>query len=132
MNLKRFSMLGIFAVGMLIASVANAQKATMPQEVLTKHDNEINEIIKGMSLEEKVEMLHSKTIMSSEGIPRLGIQEIKYADGPFGIREEIGDMFMPKGWKLDSATYFPTRSALAATWSPELAYKYGTGMAREA
>ena len=132
MNLKRLSMLGIFAVGILIASVANAQKTAMPQEVLTKHDHEINEIIKGMSLEEKVEMLHSKTIMSSEGIPRLGIPEIKYADGPFGIREEIGNMFMPKGWKLDSATYFPTGSALAATWSPELAYKYGTGMAREA
>lgn len=132
MNLKRLSMLGIFAVGMLIASVANAQKTTMRQEVLTKHDHEINEIIKGMSLEEKVEMLHSKTIMSSEGIPRLGIPEIKYADGPFGIREEIGNMFMPKGWKLDSATYFPTGSALAATWSPDLAYKYGTGMAREA
>ncbi len=57
---------------------------TSPQDALTIHDKEINEIIEGMTLEEKVEMLHSKTIMSSEGIPRLGIPEIRYADGPFG------------------------------------------------
>ena len=103
-----------------------------PQEKLCANDEAINEIIATMSLEEKVEMLHSKTIMSSEGIPRLGIQEIRYADGPFGIREEVGDHFRPLEWKTDSATYFPTGSALAATWSKEMAYKYGTGMGREA
>jgi beta-glucosidase len=77
-------------------------------------------------------MLHSKTIMSSEGVPRLGIQDIKYADGPFGVREELGDGFRPLGWQLDSATYFPTGSALAATWDPSLAYDYGHGIGVEA
>jgi len=58
---------------------------------------------------------------------------MKYADGPFGIREEMQpDGWMPLGWENDKATFFPTGSALAATWSPELAYDYGTGMAREA
>ena len=112
--------------------VACATTPQTPQQKLLAHDKEINEIIAGMSLEEKVEMLHSKTNMSSEGIPRLGIQEIRYADGPFGIREENGDGFRPLGWTTDSATYFPTGSALAATWSEELAYKYGTGMGTEA
>ena len=86
-----------------------------PQDRLTANDKKISEIIAQMTLEEKVEMLHSKTNMSSEGVPRLGIQDIKYTDGPFGIREENGDNFRPLGWKLDSATYFPTGSALAAT-----------------
>ena len=103
------------------------------QDRLTSHDAEINAIIAQMTLEEKVEMLHSKTNMSSEGVPRLGIQDIKYADGPFGIREEgVPYGFQPAGWVTDSATYFPTGSALAATWSPELAYKYGHGMGSEA
>ena len=101
------------------------------QSKLTVNDKKIEKIIKQMTLEEKVEMLHSKTIMSSEGVPRLGIQDIKYADGPFGIREELGDGFRPLGWTNDSATYFPTGSALAATWSPELAYQYGHGMGVE-
>ncbi|MDX8339773.1 glycoside hydrolase family 3 C-terminal domain-containing protein [Draconibacterium sp. IB214405] len=133
MKLKRFLKSGAVAVGIAVTLASCTQtQTTSPQDILTIHDEEINQIISGMSLEEKVEMLHSKTIMSSEGIPRLGIQEIRYADGPFGIREEIGDMFRPKGWTIDSATYFPTGSALAATWSPDLAYKYGTGMAHEA
>ena len=109
-----------------------APKVKNAQDRLTVNDKKINEIIAQMTLEEKVAMLHSKTIMSSEGVPRLGIQEIRYADGPFGIREEVGDGFRPKGWQTDSATYFPTGSALAATWSPEMAYKYGTGMGTEA
>ena len=110
----------------------SCSKPLSPQDRLTVNDKKINEIIAQMTLEEKVEMMHSKTIMSSEGVPRLGIQDIKYADGPFGVREEVGDGFRPKGWSLDSATYFPTGSALAATWSPELAYAYGNGIGVEA
>lgn len=103
-----------------------------PQERLAANDKKIDAIIAKMSLEEKVQMLHSKTNMSSEGVPSQGIQDIKYADGPFGIREEgVPNGFTPAGWKLDSATYFPTGSALAATWSKELAYKYGQGMGKE-
>ena len=102
-----------------------------PQDRLTVNDKKINEIIGQMTLEEKVEMLHSKTNMSSEGVPRLGIQDIKYTDGPFGIREENGDGFRSLGWTLDSATYFPTGSALAATWSKEMARKNGWAMGKE-
>ena len=102
-----------------------------PQDRLTVNDKKINGIIAQMTLEEKVEMLHSKTNMSSEGVPRLGIQDIKYTDGPFGIREENGDGFRSLGWTLDSATYFPTGSALAATWSKEMARKNGWAMGKE-
>ena len=108
-------------------------KPLSPQEQLAANDAKINEIIAQMTLEEKVEMLHSKTNMSSAGVERLGIADMNYADGPFGIREEgQPNGFMSAGWTLDSATYFPTGSALAATWSEDLAYKYGTGMGLEA
>lgn len=116
----------------LLLLTACAPKMSLQQQ-LTVNDKKIDRIIAQMSLEEKVEMLHSKTNMSSEGVPRLGIQDIKYADGPFGIREEgVPNGFQSAGWTTDSATYFPTGSALAATWSPELAYRYGTGMGHEA
>ena len=117
---------------MVCAAAAACSQPKTLQDRLTVNDKEINEIIAQMTLEEKVEMMHSKTIMSSEGVPRLGIQDIKYADGPFGVREEVADGFRPKGWTTDSATYFPTGSALAATWSPELAYDYGNGIGVEA
>ena len=103
------------------------------QTKLLSHEAEIDNIIKGMTLEEKIEMLHGKNMFSSAGIPRLGIADMEYADGPFGIREEME----PHSWNsahltTDSATFFPTGSALAATWSTEWAYAYGRSMSREA
>ncbi len=86
-----------------------------------------------MTLDEKVNMLHAKHMFVSAGVERLGVADMIYADGPFGIREEMQpDGWAGLGWETDKATFFPTGSALAATWSPELAYAYGTGMAREA
>ncbi|MBQ7899148.1 MAG: glycoside hydrolase family 3 C-terminal domain-containing protein [Bacteroidales bacterium] len=121
----------VFQLAALALVVAGCGCGMSPQDRLTLNDKKINEIIAQMTLEEKVEMLHSKTNMSSEGVPRLGIQDIKYTDGPFGIREENGDGFRPLGWTLDSATYFPTGSALAATWSKEMARKNGWAMGKE-
>ena len=100
---------------------------------LLNHESKIEAIIKEMTQEEKIAMLHGKNMFSSEGIPRLGIADMEYADGPFGIREEME----PHSWNsahltTDSATFFPTGSALAATWSTEWAYAYGRGMSREA
>ncbi len=92
-----------------------------------------DKIIAQMTLEEKVGMLHGATMFSSGGVERLGIAPLKYADGPFGIREELQDhSWAPLGLTTDSATFFPTGSALAATWSEEAAYLYGKGMAQEA
>lgn len=119
----------LYSAALLILAAGCASLS--PQDRLTVNDKKINKIIAQMTLEEKVEMLHSKTNMSSEGIPRLGIQDIKYTDGPFGIREENGDGFRSLGWTLDSATYFPTGSALSATWSKEMAYKNGWAMGKE-
>ena len=119
------------ASAVLAAAACNGPLS--PQDKLTVNDKKINDLIAQMTLEEKVNMLHSKTNMSSAGVERLGIADMNYADGPFGIREEgQPNGFMSAGWTLDSATYFPTGSALAATWSEELAYKYGTGMGKEA
>ena len=100
---------------------------------LLQYDKQIDGIIGQMTLEEKVNMLHAKFMFVSAGVERLGIADVKYADGPFGIREEMQPKgWMGLGWETDKATFFPTGSALAATWSPELAYSYGTGMAKEA
>ena len=113
--------------------VAACATAPSPQDRLTVNDKKIDQVIALMTLEEKVSMLHSKTNMSSAGVERLGIADMHYADGPFGIREEgVPNGFQSAGWTLDSATYFPTGSALAATWSKEMAYIYGTGMGTEA
>ena len=125
-------LLNYAAVVILSASVTTSQAQTYPSRLL-QNEPQIESIIKSMTLEEKINMLHGKNMFSSAGIPRLGITDVEYADGPFGIREEME----PHSWNsanltTDSATFFPTGSALAATWSTEWAYAYGKGMSREA
>lgn len=120
----------ILAIAIISAVITQAQ--VYPTKLLG-HEPEIESIIKDMTLEEKIAMLHGKNMFSSAGIPRFGIADVEYADGPFGIREEME----PHSWNsahltTDSATFFPTGSALAATWSYEWAYAYGRGMSREA
>ncbi len=120
----------VLAVLLMAAAAAQAQQ--YPTQLLN-HEQEIDNIISSMTLEEKIGMLHGKNMFSSAGIPRLGIADVEYADGPFGIREEME----PHSWNsanltTDSATFFPTGSALAATWSTDCAYAYGRGMSREA
>ena len=127
-SLKTLAVVITFAM----APAATTMAQTYPSRLL-QYEQQIDDIIKGMTLEEKIEMLHGKNMFSSAGIPRLGIADVEYADGPFGIREEME----PHSWNplhltTDSATFFPTGSALAATWSTEWAYAYGKGMSHEA
>ena len=124
------SVVSIILMSFLPAMTAVAQSYATS---LMSHEAEIDDIISSMTLEEKVAMLHGKNMFSSQGVPRLGIADMEYADGPFGIREEME----PHSWNsahltTDSATFFPTGSALAATWSTKWAYAYGKGMGREA
>ena len=96
-----------------------------------KIDHQIERLINQMTLQEKVGMIHSNSKFSSAGVPRLNIPEWHMADGPHGIREEISrDSWDPLGWTNDSSSYFPTGTALAATWNPRSGLPGGTGLGR--
>ena len=102
--------------------------SAMAQDVETK----INNLIKKMTLEEKVAMIHASSSFTSGGVPRLGIPEMTTSDGPHGVRPEHG-----RDWVLDkdvedSGTYLPTGNALAATWNPSLGYAFGRVLGSEA
>lgn len=97
------------------------------------NERRIDSILAVMTLDEKIAMTHKDGMFTSAGIKRLGIPELQSTDGPFGVREELER----NSWKAlnlvtDSATFFPTGSALAATWNPDMAYTYGVGLGQEA
>ena len=95
-------------------------------------DSEIDEIIGQMTLEEKTGMLHGTSMFTTAGIDRLGVPELKMADGPLGFREEISrDSWAPAGLDNDFATYYPAGGGLSATWNTELAYKFGNSVGEE-
>ena len=95
-------------------------------------DKKIDDLIGKMTLEEKVGMLHGTSMFANSGVDRLGIPELKMADGPLGVREEISrDSWEPAGWDDDFATYYPAGGGLSATWNTELAYKFGYSVGEE-
>jgi beta-glucosidase len=123
----------ILALSAIVVLLLSTTTEKVHRSALLQYDKQIDVIISKMTIQEKADMLHAKHMFVSTGVPGQGIADIKYADGPFGIREEMQpDNWNPLGLQNDKATFFPTGSALAATWSPELAYSYGMGMAREA
>ncbi len=123
----------IFALAAIVVLLVSTTTSKVHRSALLQYDKRIDEIISKMTIGEKTDMLHAKHMFVSAGVASQGIADMKYTDGPFGIREEMQpDNWNPLGLQNDKATFFPTGSALAATWSPEWAYAYGTGIAREA
>lgn len=96
-------------------------------------ENRIEEIIKQLTLEEKVGMIHGAGLFRTEGVERLGIKPLKMADGPMGVRNEFPDnSWVPFGFSDDYVSYLPSNYALASTWNRELAYKEGQALGSEA
>jgi len=88
-------------------------------------------VLAAMTLEEKVALLSGRDFWSLAGVERLGVPSIVVTDGPYGLRKakatsptDLADSVL--------ATCFPTSSALAATWSPELVEEVGSAIGREA
>ncbi|MDP1676774.1 MAG: glycoside hydrolase family 3 C-terminal domain-containing protein [Bacteroidota bacterium] len=82
-----------------------------------KIEERVNDLLKQMTLEEKVDKL-SGTGFASKPNVRLGIPELTMTDGPVGVR-----------W--DTSTAFPASIMLGATFDTLLAYRYGWALARE-
>jgi len=133
-NLKDCSKTLLTALLITVTGCSPSEKQVPSAELTTPGiENKIDSIISILTLEEKIAMLCGNGLFTSPGIARLGIRDLQYTDGPFGIREELGRRsWAPKGLITDSATFFPTGSALAATWNPEMAWICGVSMGEEA
>lgn len=93
----------------------------------------IDELVKQLTLDEKIGMIHGDGLFRTKGVERLGIPPLHMSDGPMGVRNE----FENGEWKVigltdDYVTYLPSNSALAATWNKEIAYESGKMLGTEA
>ncbi|MCM1535676.1 MAG: glycoside hydrolase family 3 C-terminal domain-containing protein [Clostridium sp.] len=100
---------------------------------MADYEREIQEILRQMTLEEKVSMLHGRGFFRTAAVERLGIPELVMSDGPMGVRQQFpDDNWIAVGNSDDYVTYLPSNSALAATWNPALAYEGGQILGEEA
>lgn len=82
-------------------------------------EERIDELIKQMSLKEKVQFLRGDGDFSSQGNARLNIPGISMADSPQGVRIE------------GNSTVFPSPVAMAASWDTALIQRVGAVLGRE-
>lgn len=98
-----------------------------------KREKEIDRLVKKLTLDEKIAMIHGASLFRSGAVERLGIPAIETSDGPMGVRAEfVDDRWIPAGNEDDMVSYLPSNSAVASSWNPELAYKMGHVLGAEA
>lgn len=113
-HLENMNFAGNFMSGMaaalIMAPVAMAQK-------ITPSDTERAEgIVSKMTLEEKIDYIGGYNTFYIRPIARLGIPEIRMADGPQGVRNDT------------KSTLYPSGIAVASTWNRALARLMGQGL----
>jgi len=128
MNNKLKTLLLCCVAGCFSVFSIHAQTHYSDAQIAAKSDS----LIKRMTLQEKVNMIHASSSFTSGGAPRLGIPELVTSDGPHGVRVEHG-----RGWDElknvpDSGTYLPTGVCLTSTWNLALGYAFGSVLGSEA
>lgn len=96
-------------------------------------EERVEDALSRMTLREKINIIHAQSKFSAPGVPRLGIPELWCTDGPMGVRPEVlWDEWEQARWTNDSCTAFPSLTALAASWNPDMAFLYGKSIGEEA
>lgn len=98
-----------------------------------KTGSKIEELLKQLTLEEKLGMIHGNGLFCTKGVERLNIPSLKMSDGPMGVRNEFeNEKWIAVGNSDDYVTCLPCNSALASTWNRDLAYRMGQVLGEEA
>jgi len=107
-----------FSSGVLAAEAIPA--ASAGSETDSAVELRVEKLLNAMTLEEKIDYIGGDRSVYIRPVERLGIPEIKMADGPVGIRN------------YGKSTLYPAGILLAASWNPELAAAYGHSVGRDA
>ena len=100
---------------LVLAAVATASAQTITEEAKAK----AADLVSKMTLEEKLEYIGGYKSFYIRAIPRLGIPEIRMADGPQGVRNNT------------KSTMYASGIAAAATWNREAVYNMGVGLGQD-
>ncbi len=86
------------------------------------------ELVKQMTLEEKASLCSGKNFWNLKSIERLGLTSIMVTDGPHGLRKQAGASDHLGLNDSVPATSFPTASATACSFDPELLERMGEAL----
>src|SRR3954452_14804602 len=93
---------------------------------------DVDRLLTELTVAEKASLTSGSAFWYTTPVERLGVPKIMVADGPHGLRAQPGDSdHLGLGGSLP-ATCFPTASAVASAWNPDLVRRIGQALAREA
>lgn len=88
--------------------------------------------VSGLSLEERAQLLAGESHWKTYAAPSAGIPSLFLSDGPHGLRKQEGAQDCMGIAESRPATCFPTASALACSFDPELVERVGAALGEEA
>ena len=94
--------------------------------------NEIREVIAKMTLEDKIKLCSGAGFWESESMEQYGIPSFFMSDGPHGLRTQKGESDHLGINQSEQSTCFPTASASASSWNPQLLRRMGEAIGEEA
>jgi beta-glucosidase len=84
-------------------------------------ERRVQALLRQLTSAEKISLLGGgPNGASTRGVARLGIPELRLADGPMGVH-----------WWCDAATAYPAMIAAAASWDADLWYRLGAALGRD-
>ena len=101
----------------------------MTEEELNR---KVDEIAAKMTNEEKIAFCSGKDFWHTKGFAQYDIPEIMMADGPNGLRKQVGEADALGNERSEEATCFPTAVTAAQTWNRKLLYEEGRAIGEEA
>ena len=125
----------IFVLLLLFVGRAQHMQAQRPAYLDASQpiEKRVESALSLMTLDEKIRIIHAQSKFSAAGVPRLGIPDLWTSDGPHGVRANtLWDKWGQAGQTNDSCVAFPALTCLAATFSTDMALRYGTVLGEEA
>lgn len=105
-------------LNLLLAALAAA--VTLQAQTITREDvDRANSLVDRMTLQEKLDYIGGYNDFYIREVPRLGIPEIRMADGPQGVRNNT------------QSTLFACGVAAAATWNESLVREMGVALGQD-
>jgi beta-glucosidase len=129
----KFTALPIFFLSLILTGPLLAEERALYLDPTQPAEARVEDLLRRLTLEEKVSLLHGDSKFTTAAIPRLQIPRRWMSDGPHGVREDIGpDTWQPAGHTDDFSTCMPAQIAMASTWNPALAQREGEAIGQEA
>jgi beta-glucosidase len=131
---KRFCRTPLFLflfISQLVGNLSAAETNPLYLDPSQPIEARVNDLLSRMTLEEKLSLVHANSSFTTAGVPRLGIPERYFSDGPLGVRETLGPQYQPLGLGNDFSTAMPAGICLAATWDTNIACTEGETIGQE-